>query len=60
MCTGRKNSKSTMINIRVPNFILNDLHNLCNLLGYSSLSNFIVNIMSAEILKFNKVLYYEN
>lgn len=57
--SNRKNSKSTMINIRVPNFILDDLKKIQCFLHYSSMSNFIVSIMSAEILKYLKV-FYEN
>lgn len=53
----RKNSKSTMINLRVPNFILSDLKKVQEFLQFKSLSNFIVYAMSAEILKFTKVIY---
>lgn len=57
--SNRKNSRSTMINIRVPNFIFDDLKKIQGFLHYSSMSNFIVSVMSAEILKYLKV-FYEN
>lgn len=57
--SNRKNSRSTMINIRVPNFILDDLKKIQGFLHYSSMSSFIVGVMSAEILKYLKV-FYEN
>lgn len=56
----RKNSKSTMINIRVPNFILTDLKKVQAFLNHQSMSQFIVYTMSAEILKYAKVIYNEN
>lgn len=53
----RKNSNSTMINIRIPNFILSDLKEVQEFLRFNSLSKFILFTMSAEILKYTKVIY---
>ena len=54
------NSKSTMITLRVPNFILNDMKKIQNFLGLSSLSTFIINTMSGEIVKYMGVIQNED
>jgi len=57
----RRNSKSTRVEIRMPNFMYNDLKKIQDVYHFKSLSNLIIYIMSGEVYnKMELINKYEN
>ena len=57
----RRNSKSTRVEVRVPNYMYHDLNKIKDVYHFKSLSNLIIYIMSAEVYnKMDLIQKYEN
>lgn len=51
-----RKSKSTLVSVRIPNQLLDELDNICERMPCSTMSNIIVSAMAREIVRIKGVL----
>lgn len=52
-----RKSKSTLVSVRIPNQLLDELDNICERMPCSTMSNIIVSAMAREIVRIKGVLW---